>query len=363
MISFISPFPSDGAFGGAVYSKAIERQLGFIRRLKITRPTIKTGSIARLARALSNHGFVPGQYAMRRNYESADEIIVLDTTILAWLAPQIRRAFPSSLIVVVSHNDEVEYWRSRRDIPWLVKEFFVRKMHYNERIAAEFADIVTHVTASDALNFEIRNIARRSRSELLPIALKAPQIRTTENDKSLGWVFVGSNYFANRQAIEALRKLNIDVNEITLVGGICESREAINSGYRRLGFVENLANVYSSARGAVALVKDGSGMKVKIAEALAHGLPVLVSPEASAGYSEAIAAGVVKVVQHANEVVAEMQKFLTGPPTPELCRSVFEAEYSEAAMLSRLKRILSRSHGGICPRAQFRFDRSEGGKS
>jgi polysaccharide biosynthesis protein PslH len=50
-----------------------------------------------------------------------------------------------------------------------------------------------------------------------------------------------------------------------------------------LGFVEDLGSVYARARCAVVPLLQGGGTPLKLIEALAHGLPVLATPRATAG--------------------------------------------------------------------------------
>ena len=49
------------------------------------------------------------------------------------------------------------------------------------------------------------------------------------------------------------------------------------------GFVPDLADVYATAELVVAPIFSGSGTKVKVLEALSHGLPVVTTPEGIAG--------------------------------------------------------------------------------
>ena len=50
-----------------------------------------------------------------------------------------------------------------------------------------------------------------------------------------------------------------------------------------LGFVDDLASVYASARCAVVPLLQGGGTPLKLIEALAYGLPVIATPRAVAG--------------------------------------------------------------------------------
>ena len=55
------------------------------------------------------------------------------------------------------------------------------------------------------------------------------------------------------------------------------------TGVRLLGFVEDLDTVYRTARVSVAPLLFGSGMKVKVLDAMARGLPIVTTPVGAEG--------------------------------------------------------------------------------
>jgi glycosyltransferase involved in cell wall biosynthesis len=70
---------------------------------------------------------------------------------------------------------------------------------------------------------------------------------------------------------------------LALVGGGLELTPSDDARVETLGFVESLAEAYASASCAVVPLLQGGGTPLKLIEALAHGLPVLATPRATAG--------------------------------------------------------------------------------
>ncbi len=61
-------------------------------------------------------------------------------------------------------------------------------------------------------------------------------------------------------------------------------RDAAGKGVRLLGRVEDLQEVYASARVVICPMRFGAGVPLKLAEAMAHGVPAVASPVAARGF-------------------------------------------------------------------------------
>jgi polysaccharide biosynthesis protein PslH len=70
---------------------------------------------------------------------------------------------------------------------------------------------------------------------------------------------------------------------LSLIGAGLEHPPGDDPRVEALGFVENLAAAYASARCAVVPLLQGGGTPLKLIEALAYGLPVIATPRAIAG--------------------------------------------------------------------------------
>ena len=106
-------------------------------------------------------------------------------------------------------------------------------------------------------------------------------------------LFVGSNFYANREAVAFLvRELAPSLQRRgetqVWIAGNCFNRsdwhEELPTNVRMLGHVEDLTALYRNAAAFVAPIFSGGGMKVKVAESLMHGCPVIGTPLALRGY-------------------------------------------------------------------------------
>jgi glycosyltransferase involved in cell wall biosynthesis len=139
------------------------------------------------------------------------------------------------------------------------------------------ADGLTPVVLNDSYRAAMENPRPTSEQQISPI------------------LFVGSNFFANRQAVEFLIKklgpqlLHLPHIQIWIVGSGFTPNcygDTPPTNVRLLGRVENLDEIYFSAAMVVVPIYSGAGMKVKVAEALMHGRPVIGTALALRGYIE-----------------------------------------------------------------------------
>ncbi len=108
------------------------------------------------------------------------------------------------------------------------------------------------------------------------------------------------------------------------------SREAAKAGYRGVtghGVVADVGEVWRSCHGLIAPIWLGAGVKIKIAEALYNGVPVLATPRAAQGLPSLDGVTV-------RETAEEWRRFLSGDgvrewvrtPVPEPAREAFSVD-------------------------------------
>jgi glycosyltransferase involved in cell wall biosynthesis len=104
-------------------------------------------------------------------------------------------------------------------------------------------------------------------------------------------IFVASfNYQPNRNGLRFLLEkvfprvwTQLPEARLTVVGAGLQEPPSSDPRVEALGFVDDLATVYASARCAVVPLLQGGGTPLKLIEALAHGLAVVATPLAAAG--------------------------------------------------------------------------------
>ena len=105
---------------------------------------------------------------------------------------------------------------------------------------------------------------------------------------------------------------------------------------------ESMAPYYSKAEIYVAPVFDGAGMKVKVAEALSWGLPVVATDHALIGYE-----GVENICYRANtakDFIDQINKFLQNHPSKRTIRNQFMNLYSIEKSVNIVKNCLPKGN-------------------
>lgn len=131
-------------------------------------------------------------------------------------------------------------------------------------------------------------------------------------DEREGLIFVGS--YAHPPNVDAVRWLVEEILPtlasrrpdllVRIVGhGLPEElRAALPSNARWEGWVPDLRAAYGSARVAIAPLRYGAGMNMKVTDALAHGVPVVTTPVGAHGLAAEVVAK-LRVAEGADELV------------------------------------------------------------
>ncbi|MBI1319458.1 MAG: glycosyltransferase [Candidatus Hydrogenedens sp.] len=107
-------------------------------------------------------------------------------------------------------------------------------------------------------------------------------------------LFIGAANEANRlAALTLLRNIMPRLAErrpdisLALAGRICDDpavrRAAMRPGVKILGYVQSVPDYYASGRVLAAPIPAGGGVKIKVLEAMAHGVPVVTTPVGAEG--------------------------------------------------------------------------------
>ena len=120
-----------------------------------------------------------------------------------------------------------------------------------------------------------------------------------EPSKAKIFGFIGGDMEANLDGINFFLKkvwpffANFPV-KLVIAGKVCEKIAPINfPNVDMLGFVENEDDFFSSIDVLINPVTWGGGLKIKVAQSLGVGVPVIGSSEAAAGCEEAINQGII----------------------------------------------------------------------
>jgi glycosyltransferase involved in cell wall biosynthesis len=243
------------------------------------------------------------------------EAVLLDSTLFGPLAPAARAL--GARVVTQSYNCEFDFYAGEAALRGGLAGELMRGAYLAEELSLRQSDLVLSLTDYDTARFRqlydadcpivtFNPILALLREALTPSAVAAVDVdRAGRRDRGEDpyAVFLGSAGHQNRRACLRLAQTwRGDHCRLLILGKVGQwLRETVGDAdlrRRRIEIMGFLPSLSDTLQGAVAMVCPmtlGSGMKVKILDALAHGLPALVSEEASHGFEFAQATGHVRI--------------------------------------------------------------------
>jgi glycosyltransferase involved in cell wall biosynthesis len=218
------------------------------------------------------------------------DLIWLDSSLFGGLISAIRMNVPNAKVITFFHNAEIDLVSQRikkgafHYIPaWIAT-------YLNELSSAKRSDAVVCISTIDCER--ICQLFGRFDAQTHPVCLQKKGKNNFHWANTSEVLFVGSEFGPN---IEAVNFLNEHVAPILrskriLVAGRGLEKHLSAPRHRNiefLGFVDDLSVFYRRSRATLAPIFSGGGMKVKIAESLMYGRPVISTNFAAIGYEKA----------------------------------------------------------------------------
>jgi glycosyltransferase involved in cell wall biosynthesis len=219
------------------------------------------------------------------------DIVFFDVSLHGRLVKRIKMKYPQIKIIVNFHNNENKYFYDLvissgiKYVPiWLSAK-------YNENLSLKFSDLNIFITEKDkkSINKSMKP------SIIIPVTLN--DIYIQKNVVSFQeypyLLFIGSAFFGNISAVSTIINKIAPVipYKIIIVGkgmSAIFSSKSISKNVEIKDYVEDLSELYEKASAFIAPINYGSGMKVKIAEALMYGKKILASSNTLSGYKKDI---------------------------------------------------------------------------
>lgn len=268
--------------------------------------------------------------------------VVLHTSYLAPLAKKVREAGAQRIVVDVhdvvfgAHADD-----ARRG-PLAVRalrRLYAETVRYRERRALLHADALAVAGWGDVLKLKSLAVASlvwapTGIDTTISASPATPEIRVG---------LIGNfAHSATADAANALLGSKLGTSdECRLVFAGLHSEEILRANERVevLGPVENIRTFYESVHAVVVPVRNGSGMKCKLAEAAMAGKAVITTPLGAEGYSPELRSAFVVVdsTQHLDiQIVTNAIEHLS----PEETRDQFESMVGRTAAAHTYARLL-----------------------
>lgn len=366
---FVGPSLTDPDSGGGLVSRmnlaCLKHVLHEVEALALSRAPSGEGFTSLgnpgspLATALCNVALLAGRLTpsslfqvMRRVSSSQPDVVFLDSSSLGWLALLTRLLAPKTKVVSFFHNVEFDFQLERSRAEGRRYLLSAAAEYVNEWLTVRSAHALLTLTNEDAQR--VAELYGRQVDQLWPVCLSDATASVATPEPSFredAVLFVGSGFFANREAVGFLldqvapalaRQGN---TRIRIAGSGFSSAEwpgSVPDNVDLLGRVPDLAPYYRQVRAFIAPVFSGAGMKVKVAEALMHGLPVIGSPLALRGYADQTRETPhLLTASTAEEFVDAIAACRHAPPSfYASARADFKQRFSSAAGERRMQSLL-----------------------
>jgi glycosyltransferase involved in cell wall biosynthesis len=233
---------------------------------------------------------------------------------------------------------------------------FDEAMIAREAAAFRAADLVLAIKPEEAA--QVAALAPGTAVATLPFAVDIPATDLAAPRPPVA-LFVGATNRPNADALgwllaevwPALRRRRPDAR-LRVAGAVAASVAGPwPAGAEPVGFVPDLAAEYAGAAVALAPIRFGSGVKIKLVEALAHGLPGVATPAGAEGLV-ALPEPVLRIAATAEDFAAAVAAALADPDPAAArtaARAAAAAHYARGAVARRLAADLDRVRAARAP--------------
>lgn len=247
----------------------------------------------RLVNLLFGNGYGIGKNQEKKIIEKIEigkiKIVFIDSSIHGGIAQKIKSKYPDIKIITFFHNCEIFYLKEKIKKEGLKNVIFFPKVYYNEKCAIKYSDRIICLNNRDKEDIK-KQYKIEKKIEILPLYLKDKYVEREEIPKNekIEMLFIGSNFFANREGIEwFIENVLVDIEGKLVVVG--RGMEYLKEKYPPsknldiIGTVESVDKYYETSNVVIAPIFSGSGMKTKTIEAMMFGKSIVGTSEAFEG--------------------------------------------------------------------------------
>lgn len=222
-----------------------------------------------------------------KKYNDID-IIFFDVSLHGRLVRKIKVKYPEIKLIVNFHNNESKYYFDLVKSSGLIYFPLWLSAWYNDKLSLLYSDLNIFITENDKKSFGNITTPSIIIPATLPDKFKKVDIQLVKKT-SYYILFVGAAFYANLEgAYFLIKKIAPYVScDIFIVGKGMKaalSKKELPNNVNVEDYVEDLSEIYNSASAFVAPLFYGSGMKVKLAEAMMYGKKIIGTPLAFYGY-------------------------------------------------------------------------------
>lgn len=296
----------------------------------------------------------------KKVFEYNPDVIILERSRLGFIAKDVKQ---NNNCKVVTNIENVEmdyidgYFAEKNNFFYLIIKYFEKKIVFkDERDSIMFSDKLVYLTLRDVNRIrELYNYIDNNPC-IVPICLpKLVELKKESNKKTIA--FVGSlNYSSNIQAVKTIVKdiwektFSCNDNLELIIAGREPSNElkSLLNKYKNVTLISNfedLSLILPKSSLLLAPIKEGAGMKVKVADAMSMGLIIIGSDEALVGYEEAVTKSEgIKRANTPEEYIEFIKEYISMPvekinEVSEVNKRIFDDKYSYKTSVKLLEKF------------------------
>lgn len=296
-------------------------------------------------------GFVGGlsirNYIKIKNliFDQNPDYLFFDGSYYGVLQRWVNKNLKNTKIIVYYHNIEKLFIKDFISTNGLIYYCLLPAVIRNEKLASMFSKYRICMTLKDS--YSLKKIYSVECNSIIPVTVDNEIVSINSNDckGNIRLLFVGSYFFANIEGIknfckEILPKVNCFLR---IVGNNMEKLvlpKNLNN-VEKYGRVDSLKEHYEWSDVVIAPINLGSGMKVKVAEALMFGKVVIGSSNALVGYEKITSPYLIKC--NSNEEFVDKINSIdrNNLPSTEQIQRIFEENFSFESALNIFREILN----------------------
>jgi len=260
------------------------------------------------------------------------DIVFFDVSMHGRLVKKIKVKYPEIKLIVNFHNNENRYCFDLVKSSGLIYLPIWLSAWYNEKLSLKYSDLNIFITENDKQSFS----DVKAPSIIIPVTLadNYKNINIQDREKTKYYIlFVGSAFYANLHGAHFLIKSiapYISCNILIVGKGMKAAlfNDKLPKNVYVEDFVENLTEIYNSASAFVAPLFMGSGMKVKLAEAMMYGKKIIATTFAFYGYK--IDDHCCSICDTADDFIKEINNTDMSKQFYEQSRNLFLDHYSSS---------------------------------
>lgn len=224
------------------------------------------------------------------------DIIYIDFTKMDFALRDIRKSNYCGRIIVRAHNVEADFFK----VNFMTNKTFMNFLKYivakpREQYMVKHSDYILAITEEDKLRIKELYHISDSKIKICPVGVNLPKKNIkfkTKIGRKIKCLITGSLWFGPNAEATKWFVANVypkvkEICELTIAGyrpnnelrHLCDKQ-----GVLLVDTPDTMRPLFEKAEMIIAPIFEGGGMKVKIAEAMSYGLPIITTSHGIIGY-------------------------------------------------------------------------------